>query len=58
MPLKNGSSRKTVSNNIKTLVHDYERNGAIGSSKPTSKKKALKQAVAIALDKARKSTVS
>lgn len=39
MPLKNGSSRKTVSNNIKTLVHDYERNGAIGSSTPTSKKK-------------------
>lgn len=58
MPLKNGSSHKTVSNNIKTLVHDYERNGAIGNSTPTSKKKALKQAVAIALDKARKSTAS
>ena len=53
MPLKKGSSEKTVSSNIKTLVHDYERKGAIGNSKPASKKKAVKQAVAIALDKAR-----
>lgn len=55
MPLKKGSSRKTVSSNIKTLVHDYERSGAIGTSKPASRKKAVKQAVAIALDKARES---
>ncbi len=55
MPLKNGSSRRTVSSNIKTLVHDYERSGAIGTSKPASRKKAVKQAVAIALDKARES---
>lgn len=53
MPLKKGASRKTVSDNIRTLVHDFERNGTIGSSTPTSKKKAVKQAVAIALDKAR-----
>ena len=53
MPLKKGASRKTVSSNIKTLVHEFERNGSIGNSKPASKKKAIKQAVAIALNKAR-----
>jgi hypothetical protein len=55
MPLKKGSSRDTVSQNVKTLVHDYERKGSIGNSKPASKKKAVKQAVAIALNKARES---
>jgi hypothetical protein len=55
MPLKKGSSQETVSQNIKTLVHDYERKGTIGNSKPASKKKAVKQAVAIALNKARES---
>lgn len=55
MPLKKSSSRKTVSSNIKTLVHDYERSGAIGASKPASNKKAVKQTVAIALDKVRES---
>ena len=55
MPLKNGSSQKTISSNIKTLVHDYEVKGYIGDSKPASRKKAVKQAVAIALDMARKS---
>jgi len=55
MPLKKGASRNTVSSNIKTLVHDYERKGAIGNSHPASKKKAVKQAVAIAMDKARES---
>jgi hypothetical protein len=55
MPLKKGSGKDTVSSNIKTLVHDYERKGSIGNSKPASKKKAVKQAVAIALDKARES---
>ena len=53
MPLKKGAAQKTVSSNIKTLVHDYERTGHIGTSTPTSKKKAIKQAVAIALDKAK-----
>jgi hypothetical protein len=53
MPLKKGASQETVSSNIKTLVHEFERKGTIGNSKPASKKKAIKQAVAIALDKAR-----
>ena len=55
MPLKKGSSRSTISSNIKEMVHDYEKTGAIGRSHPKSKKKAVKQAVAIALKKAGKS---
>ena len=55
MPLKKGSSKATVSSNIESLVDDYKKTGAIGSSHPASKKKAVKQAVAIALDKAGKS---
>ena len=54
MPLKKGSSKKTVSSNIDTLVHKYERDGTIGTSHPASKKKAIKQAVAISLKQAGK----
>ena len=53
VPLKKGASHKTVSNNIKTIVQEFKINGSIGTSKPASKKKAIKQAVAIALNKAR-----
>lgn len=55
MPLKEGSSKSVVSSNIKTLVDDWKRDGSIGASHPPTKKKAVKQAVAIALSKARKS---
>ncbi len=55
MPLRKGSSQPVVSSNIKTLVDDWKKDGAIGTSHPTSKKKAIKQAVAIALAKAGKS---
>ncbi len=55
MPLRNGNSRASVSSNIKKLVGEWKHDGAIGSSHPQSKKKALKQAVAIALSKAGKS---
>jgi hypothetical protein len=55
MPLKKGSGRSAVSSNIKTLVDEWEKDGAIGSSHPPTKKKAIKQAVAIALAKAGKS---
>ena len=54
MPLKEGSSKSVVSSNIKTLVDDWKRDGSIGTSHPPTKKKAVKQAVAIALSKARK----
>lgn len=54
MPLKKGRSQETISRNIRTEMHKYEKTGKIGrNSHPRSKKKALKQAVAIAMDKAR-----
>ncbi|MGC3964338.1 MAG: hypothetical protein QM803_13755 [Rhodocyclaceae bacterium] len=52
MPLKSGKSREAISKNIKTLVHEYEDEGKIGTSHPPSKKQAVKQAVAISLKKA------
>jgi hypothetical protein len=55
MPLKKGSSQKTISGNISEMVRKYKKTGSIGTSKPTSKKKAVKQAVAIALSTAGKS---
>lgn len=55
MPLAKGKSQKTVSKNIRTLVGDFERSGRIGTSRPTNKEAAVKQAVAISLQKAGKS---
>jgi hypothetical protein len=55
MPLKRGSSRKTISANVRKLVHEYDDDGTVGTSHPKSRKKAVKQAVAIALTKAGKS---
>ena len=52
MPLKSGKSKKVMSSNIKELVNDYKSSGSIGTSKPKSKAAAVKQAVAIAYDKA------
>jgi hypothetical protein len=58
MPLKKGASQSVVSSNIKTLVDEWKHDGAIGSSHPATKKKAVKQAVAIALSTAGKSRKS
>lgn len=55
MPLKKGKSRQIIGSNIKEMVHDWEKDGTIGNSKPDTKKKAVKQATAIALKKAGKS---
>jgi hypothetical protein len=55
MPLKKGTSNKVVSGNISEIVRDYEKSGTIGKSKPDSKKKAVKQAVAISLSTAGRS---
>jgi hypothetical protein len=55
MPLRKGSGQPVVSGNIKTLVDEWKKDGSIGTSHPSTKKKAIKQAVAIALAKAGKS---
>lgn len=55
MPLKKGKSKKTIQSNIKELIGSYESTGKIGTSKPASKKKAIKQAIAISYPNAGKS---
>jgi hypothetical protein len=55
LPLKKGSSQKTISRNIGELVGAYKEKGRIGTSKPKSKSAAVKQAAAIAYAKAGKS---
>jgi hypothetical protein len=55
MPLKRGSSQSAVSSNITALVDDWKKDRSIGTSHPSTKRKAIKQAVAIALTKAGKS---
>ena len=55
MPLKRGKSKKTISKNIETEMGKYKKTGKIGTSKPKTKKKAQKQATAIALSKAKES---
>ena len=54
MPLKKGSSKKTISKNIETEMKNYKKTGKVGKSKPESKEKATKQAAAIAYSKAGK----
>lgn len=54
MPLKKGASQSVISKNIRTLVHEWEKDGSIGASHPMAKKTAVRQAVAIAMKKARK----
>jgi len=55
MPLKKGKSKETISKNIKSEMGKYKKTGKIGTSKPKTKKKAQKQAVAISLNKAKES---
>jgi hypothetical protein len=54
MPLKRGSSQKTISSNIGEMVSSFKKKGKIGTSKPGSVKEATKQAAAIAYSKAGK----
>lgn len=55
MPLKKGSSKKTISKNIGELMRSFKKTGKIGTSEPESTKEAQKQAAAIAYSKAGKS---
>ena len=55
MPIKKGKSDKVVSGNISEIVRNYDKSGTIGKSKPASKEKAVKQAVAISLSTAGRS---
>lgn len=53
MPLRSGSSRKVISENIREIIHSFRRKGKIGNIRPKSEKEARKIAIAIALRKAR-----
>jgi hypothetical protein len=53
MPLKKGSSRRTIASNIRELLHTYHRQGRIGRSRPARARKAVQQAAAIAYRVAR-----
>lgn len=55
MPLKKGKSEKTFKSNVREVVKSYKKTGKIGTSRPKSKAKAVKQAVAIAYSQKRKS---
>jgi len=55
MPLTKGKSQAAVKKNVETMVHEWEKDGAIGTSHPKTKKKAIQQAVAISLKRAGKS---
>lgn len=54
MPLKSGTSNKVVGSNVSELMRSFMSSGKIGTSRPASKKKAQRQAVAIALAKKRR----
>ena len=53
MPLKKGRSQKTVSHNIKELMHSYKKEGRFAKGK--SPRKARKMAIAAAFDVKRRS---
>ena len=55
MPLTKGRSRSAFESNVRELMHAYKAKGKIGTSRPRSKRKAVKQAVAIAYAERRRS---
>ncbi len=55
MPLQKGTSWNTVSSNVKQLVHEWEEAGRIGRNRPSTRKQAIRLAVAVALKKVERS---
>lgn len=55
MPLIKSKSKKAFRSNVKELVNAYKEKGKIGTSKPKSKKAAIRQAIAISYAQKRKS---
>lgn len=53
MPLKGGYSQETIAANIEELMRSWKETGKIGSSRPKTKRQAMKQAAAIAYSQAR-----
>ena len=54
MPLKKGSSQKTISSNIRECILSYKSKGTIGSIKPRNLAHAMKICSAAAYSTARK----
>jgi hypothetical protein len=54
MPLKRGSSTKTISSNIAELIKSWKSTGKIGTARPKNLAEAQKMAAAIAYDKAKR----
>ena len=55
MPLQPGHGKKTISGNIKELLHSYKSSGKIGNTKPRSAAHARRIAAAIAYGRSRAS---
>jgi len=55
MPLKEGYSQKTISENIEECLRSWKKTGKIGNTVVKSKAQARRMCAAIAYDMARKS---